>query len=97
PWCHFGCRALEDIHHIMLDCPRFEPIRSSARSCATGLFHDTDTWPAGESYYYLGVIPRIDLDEDSQAPTQNTSLHARLADNWHTLSIRLAGRIWGEV
>ena len=23
PWCHFGCQAIEDPHHIFVQCPKF--------------------------------------------------------------------------
>ena len=30
PWCHFGCRAIEDPHHIFVICPHFTSHRISA-------------------------------------------------------------------
>ncbi|KAF8913995.1 hypothetical protein CPB84DRAFT_42797 [Gymnopilus junonius] len=29
PWCRFGCIALESLHHIFVDCPRFSSFRQS--------------------------------------------------------------------
>jgi len=64
---------------------------------ARGIFHDSDTWPAHRSLYYIGVLPNIlTVELETRQPTVNHTLHTRLTHNWHTTSIRLATRIWSE-
>ncbi|PPR03462.1 hypothetical protein CVT26_007878 [Gymnopilus dilepis] len=60
---------------------------------ANGLLLDSDIWPTKQSYYYLGITPNIKLVGDT---VQTKSLRTRLLNVWHTSSIRLAARIWGE-
>ena len=121
-WCHFGCHAIEDPHHVFIHCPRFNDFRDSATSSvlsssttlldastldstnhqtilerARGIFHDSDTWPAHRSLYYISVLPNIlTVEPETRQPTVNHTLRTRLAHDWHTTSIRLAARIWSE-
>ena len=32
PWCCFGCHAIEDSHHIFIQCHRFDAFRNNAIS-----------------------------------------------------------------
>jgi hypothetical protein len=32
PWCRFGCRLIEDTHHIFVRCPKFTTLRESYSS-----------------------------------------------------------------
>ena len=64
---------------------------------ARGLFHDSHMWPAQRSLYYIGVLPAFPTVESPIAGTlANKTLLTRLANDWHTISIRLAARIWSE-
>jgi len=122
PWCRFGCHAIEDSHHIFIQCPCFDAFRNNAISSilssstmlldastldparrqtilerARGLFYDSDMWPAQRSLYYIGVLPAFPTVESPIAgPSTNNILLTRLANDWHTVSIRLAARIWSE-
>ncbi|KAG6828080.1 hypothetical protein H0H92_009308 [Tricholoma furcatifolium] len=63
---------------------------------------DSNVWPAGLSFYYYGVHPKIDnitsnMSESSLSSQQIERLRSRLANTWHGIFIRLAGRIWGSV
>ena len=56
------------------------------------LFIDSEAWPSKRAAYYLGILPIL-------VPPQhaNSTVHRRIAQNAHTVSIQLAGRIWGDV
>jgi len=62
---------------------------------ARGLFYDSDIWPAQRSLYYLGILPTL-LKVNPTSPNKTKTTHIWLANDWHTLSIRLAVRIWGD-
>ncbi|PPQ73488.1 hypothetical protein CVT24_007817 [Panaeolus cyanescens] len=55
------------------------------------LFLDKPPWPSARSYYYLGLQPSL-----SEIPLP-PRLKIRLSRIIHTISIRLAARIWGQV
>jgi len=57
----------------------------------SNLFYDSNVWPSQRTAFYLGILPRL------VPPSHMASImHSRLAHNAHTLSIQLAGRIWGS-
>lgn len=58
----------------------------------SNLFSDSDVWPSRRSGYYLGILPRL-----VPGPHISSIMHSRLAQQAHTMSIQLAGRIWGSV
>jgi len=66
---------------------------------AKSLFTDSMIWPLNFSLYYLGQIPNLDkcLPENLDINfIQKRRLISHLAADWHTMSIRLAGRIFGD-
>jgi len=58
----------------------------------SNLFSDSDVWPSRRAGYYLGMLPRL-----VPHPHIASIMHSRLAHQAHTISIQLAGRIWGSV
>ena len=115
PWCHFGCCAIEDCHHIFISCPRFAHLQQSAlenltsdissvlqlssippvnkdliTSIASALFVSMHPWPSCQSFYYLGITPKLNSDH-----FKCISIHVNQI--LHTAAIRLAGQIWGIV
>lgn len=74
---------------------------------AKSLFSDDNKmWPLHRSAFYLGQIPDITRLLGFKQPTLHSSLSPSIpfsrdihsiAMEWHTHSIRLAGRIWGQV
>ncbi|KAJ7278755.1 hypothetical protein C8J57DRAFT_1221587 [Mycena rebaudengoi] len=75
-----------------------EEQRSLAQA-ATSLFSDNaELWPLKMSQFYLGQIPRISdflTAEMLPDPIKRRKLSTHIASDWHTSSIRLAGRIFG--
>ena len=66
---------------------------------AKSLFTDKMIWPLNFSLYYLGQIPNLDkcLPENLDINfIQKRCLISHLTADWHTMSIRLAGRIFGD-
>ncbi|KAF5380096.1 hypothetical protein D9615_006221 [Tricholomella constricta] len=78
-------------------------------TAAKSLFiDDSRTWPLHRSAYYLGRTPDIamiigpfsPIHPPRVIPVANLNQRRfifRIASDWHLHSIRLAGRIWGEV
>ncbi|KAJ7897735.1 hypothetical protein B0H13DRAFT_1623441 [Mycena leptocephala] len=124
--CRLCSNAIESMHHIFVDCRKFEGWRTEAGvevttrterkllemgiailnqqpilHAAKYLFIDDPIiWPLKMSQYYLGQVPRTD-DLITLALIPETikrrKLSVHLASDWHTSSIRLAGRIFGSV
>jgi hypothetical protein len=69
-------------------------------SAAKSLFTDEPTvWPLTISQYYIGQIPSLnDLITREMIPDtiRRRKLTSHVASDWHTSSIRLAGRIFGS-
>jgi hypothetical protein len=66
---------------------------------AKSLFIDSLIWPLHFSLYYLGQLPNLNklFPENSNInPIQKRRIISHLAAEWHTSSIRLAGRIFGD-
>ena len=54
----------------------------------SNLFDDSDAWPSRRAAYYLGIVPKL------VPPTLVSSvMHTRIIQHYHTISIKLAGRI----
>ncbi|KAJ7452052.1 hypothetical protein B0H11DRAFT_2329103 [Mycena galericulata] len=125
PNCRMGCAAIEDAHHIFVDCTRYDDWRSKASvelhtrardklveqgfnlddctvllSEAKSLFSDNcSLWPLHYSAYFLGHVPKFThlLPPSHELPKLAFArLIHHLSAEWHTTSIRLAGRIWGH-
>ncbi|KAJ7755138.1 hypothetical protein B0H16DRAFT_1541173 [Mycena metata] len=61
---------------------------------------DAVTWPLKISQYYVGQIPSIrDLFTATMIPgvVKRRKLTSHISADWHTSSIRLAGRIFGSI
>lgn len=124
--CRFGCEAVEDMHHIFVECRKYEQwrtkaaeelgirterkmieqeIEGSAREQITGaaklLFsNDESIWPLHYTFYYLGHMPKIAHlipTTLSGGSTAARKLRHHLTTDWHMASIRLAGRIFGDL
>ncbi|KAJ7710690.1 hypothetical protein B0H17DRAFT_886497, partial [Mycena rosella] len=109
PRCRTGCQAIEDQHHIFVDCPAYADWRTKAADDAYRhtkakleekeiLEADGPLWPLHYSSYYLGHIPSFDHLIPKKIRNGETLARTRLAhhiaSDWHTAAIRLAGRIW---
>jgi len=76
-------------------------------TAAKSLFSDDSAiWPLHCTAFYLGRIPDVTKLLGFEQPSLHSSLTPSLrmsrdinsiAMDWHTHSIRLAGRIWGQV
>ncbi|KAJ7837615.1 hypothetical protein B0H13DRAFT_1733192 [Mycena leptocephala] len=124
--CRLCSNVIESMHHIFVDCRKFEGWRTEAGAevatrterklaemgialwdqqpilrAAKSLFVDDPIiWPLKMSQYYLGQVPRTDdLITPALIPEtiKRRKLSVHLASDWHTSSIRLAGRIFGSV
>jgi hypothetical protein len=80
-----------------------EIIRDGLLKAAKSLFVDDPTvWPLHYSMFYLGQLPDLDLIIESGVVTvtigeiKKKRLKAHISSDWHTSSIRLAGRIFGD-
>lgn len=62
---------------------------------ATFLLDDNDVWPTGFSKYYVSLLPPERVTNASKT-VDASRIRSRIHGNWHTMLIRLAGRIWGE-
>jgi len=61
---------------------------------------DPELWPLVESHYYLGHVPKIrprltSLEKENRILRERI-IHGIYCD-WHNTSVRLAGRIFGEL
>jgi len=91
------------IEERLLPCERVQYLIEAAKY----LFSDNcDTWPLHRSAFYLGQVPDITKILGFEHPSPHSSLSPSIrlsriihsiALEWHTHSIRLAGRIWGQV
>ncbi|KAF9234430.1 hypothetical protein BU15DRAFT_52628, partial [Melanogaster broomeanus] len=72
-------------------------IRDVFCDAVSRLFQDDLTlWPQFGTRYYFGALPSLPkLANTHKIHVSSRTLH-RLAHLWHTHSVRLAGRIWGE-
>ncbi|KAJ4477126.1 hypothetical protein C8R41DRAFT_773096, partial [Lentinula lateritia] len=111
PYCRFGCRALEDPHHLFVECKRYTEWRvetskeienRTRRKLTEKGFKETsqtNIWPLQYSFYYLGHIPKLDSllpYSPTMTPIAREQLLYHLAADWHMHIIRLVGRIFGD-
>jgi len=59
---------------------------------------DTDVWPQVHSMYYLGVLPSLAVvcRSHNVGVSVSEKVLIRVAQAWHTRSIRLAAHLWAE-
>ena len=72
---------------------------NSLIEAAKSLFTDSKIWPLHFSLYYLGQLPDLDkfFPQNSNISfIQKQHVISNLATDWHTSSVRLAGRIFGD-
>ncbi|KAF8169247.1 hypothetical protein BJ912DRAFT_862213 [Pholiota molesta] len=65
-----------------------------------GFFLDPYSWPTTRTYYYFGVIPKINLlphNLPHLSDIQLQRIHQHISNDLHSSAIKLAGRIWGIV
>jgi hypothetical protein len=73
--------------------------KENVMAAAKSLFTDSLIWPLHYSLYYLGQIPSLNKLFPANSninPIQERHLISHLAADWHTSSIRLANRIFGD-
>jgi hypothetical protein len=73
--------------------------RNGLIAAAKSLFTDSKIWPLHFSLYYLGQLPVLDklFPQNSDINfIQKRRVISNLAADWHTSSVRLAGRIFGD-
>ncbi|KAJ7196368.1 hypothetical protein GGX14DRAFT_376195, partial [Mycena pura] len=105
PNCRMGCAAIEDVHHIFVDCARYTSWRAKAteelytRASKLLFSDDCSLWPLHYSTYFLGHVLKfthlLPLNHDLPKLAFARLIH-HLSAEWHTTSIRLTGRIWGN-
>lgn len=125
PHCRFRCKAVEDPHHLFINCTCYSKWRREAleevekctskkldekgteemaqkrllRTAKSLFISDKEVWPLQQSFHYLGHLLRLDelllLQSHISLLTHEHLLHHLTAD-WHTHSIQLAGRIFGD-
>ncbi|KAF8163596.1 hypothetical protein B0H34DRAFT_639066, partial [Crassisporium funariophilum] len=68
-------------------------------TAAKSLFKDDPTvWPLQHSHYFLGQIPNIKnlINDNSISTIQKQCIKSHISSDWHTTSIQLVGRIFGD-
>jgi hypothetical protein len=75
PWCRFGCRFLEDPHHVFVNCPQFTSLRtdraSELRSNVARILTTSSISSIDRSF----ILERVhDLFQDSDAWPTGRSL-----------------------
>ncbi|KAF9032526.1 hypothetical protein BDZ89DRAFT_948164, partial [Hymenopellis radicata] len=100
--CRYGCRAIDDEHHIFIDCRRFHKLRKEATVSVSRLtatrIDDTLVWPLGSSTYYLGYLPPLDALLSAvrfDTVIAREKFLSGISKGWHYSGIRLASRIFG--
>ena len=69
------------------------------RNIAKSLFSDChQSWPLARTQYYLGFVPKFKhcLEGADLSYLKRNRLTNSIHTTWHTVAIRLAGRIWGD-
>ncbi|KAF9013587.1 hypothetical protein BDZ89DRAFT_885841, partial [Hymenopellis radicata] len=95
--CRYGCRTIDDEHHIFIECRRFHKLREEA-TVSLLFSRDGSVWPLGSSTYYLGYLPPLDaLLSAVRFDTVITreKFLSGISKGWHYSGIRLASRIFG--
>lgn len=77
-----------------------EAVKTGLLEATKCLFtNDAIIWPLHRSLYYLGQIPNLDAlisREAGMGEIEKRRLRSHISSDWHTLSIRLAGQIFGD-
>ncbi|KAJ7855104.1 hypothetical protein B0H13DRAFT_1526430, partial [Mycena leptocephala] len=104
--CRAGCQAIEDQHHIFIDCPAYADWRTKAADDAyrrTKAKLEEKEIPEADGVGLLTAAkPHSPFDHLIPKKIGNgealarTRLAHHIASDWHTAAIRLAGRIWGD-
>ncbi|KAJ7193408.1 hypothetical protein GGX14DRAFT_379053, partial [Mycena pura] len=97
--CRFGCNAVEDAHHLFVDCPRYWEWKDQE---ARKLIETTKEKCREEGVEEAAVerhIPPLEKALPSNAIrdilARERFLH-HMAATWHLVAIRMAGRIFGD-
>ena len=72
-------------------------IKEEIQKRAECLFSDSEYyWPLHHNQYYLGHVPKFtdQLSISGLSQVKQERLAHNIHSNWHTVAIRLAGRIW---
>lgn len=84
----------------LLNMQTEEAVKTGLLEAAKFLFTDNAIiWPLHRSLYYLGQIPNLDPSisrEAGMVEIEKRRLRSHISSDWHTSSIRLAGRIFGD-
>lgn len=91
---------LERMELKLLNMQTEEAVKTGLLEAAKFLFTDNAIiWPLHRSLYYLGQIPNLDPSisrEAGMVEIEKRRLRSHISSDWHTSSIRLAGRIFGD-
>ncbi|KAJ7361696.1 hypothetical protein DFH08DRAFT_685138, partial [Mycena albidolilacea] len=95
--CRMGCDAIENVHHIFVHCRRYDAWRTRAadklhkwaKAKLTEKGFEEVDWHVPNFDHLLPL--RNDLSK-----LAFTCLTYHFSADWHTTSIRLARRIWGN-
>ncbi|THH08366.1 hypothetical protein EW146_g9017 [Bondarzewia mesenterica] len=88
-------RELVDETSKLLGQRPFTRDHSLILDIARGLFSDGGNWPQHSSHFYFGTVPPLPTLDDHTF-TDRHRLLTRISQIWHSMSIRLAGWIWGK-
>ncbi|KAJ4475966.1 hypothetical protein C8J55DRAFT_406960, partial [Lentinula edodes] len=97
--CRFGCRALEDPHHLFVECKRYTEWRVETSKEIENRTRRKTTEKGFEETSQTSHIPKLDSllpYSPTMTPIAREQLLHHLAADWHTHIIRLAGRILGD-
>jgi len=100
-WRHEAQEQLVHKTMLKLETMKIEgAVKANLISAAKSLFtDDPTTWPLHLTMYYLGQIPDLDAFIPPNHGLNGITLmrlKTHIASDWHTSSIRLAGRIFGD-
>ncbi|KAJ7701200.1 hypothetical protein B0H17DRAFT_1128486 [Mycena rosella] len=104
--CRAGCQAIENQHHIFVDCPTYADWRTKAANDAyqrTKAKLEEKEIPEADGVGLLTAakphsllrLPYTKKIGNSETLARTRLAH-HIASDWHTAAIRLAGRIWGD-
>jgi hypothetical protein len=77
PWCCFGCRLIEDTHHIFVRCPKFTTLRESYSSRlhqATRTILTTYNLPPQDIAFIMERVSSLFFDSDVW-PSRRTAFY----------------------
>ncbi|KDR65825.1 hypothetical protein GALMADRAFT_15977, partial [Galerina marginata CBS 339.88] len=96
--CRLGCDAVESPRHLFVDCQQYEEWREGAREDVvkkTKLKLET-MGIEGDTRDNLSRLDHFIPTDSNIGSILKRRLKSHLASDWHTTSIRLAGRIFGD-